>query len=421
MKNKLSFLSIFVLLLVFLSYRFAYFENDNKIGYKATSWDAFGYYMFLPSTFIYEDSKELKWIPAIDSTYHLTGGHLYQAMQLESGTFTNRYLCGVALMESPFFFAGHALAKITDSPQDGFSWPYQYAIMFGAIFWAFVGFIFLRKVLLHFFTDEVTATTLLLLGLCSNLIQYVSIDGGMSHAYIFPLYAFILWFTIQWHEKFQLKYALAIGLTCALATISRPTELIMIFIPILWNTHNKESRKAKWKAVFERKGQILACIFAGIIGLLPQLFYWKYTTGSFIFDVGSKWYFINPWFRVLFGPEKGWFVYTPIAILMVLGFFFMKGQAYRKSVLVFCLLNIWIIIAWSEWRYGASYSTRALTQSYPVFALALAALVHAVFEQKRQFYLFGLGVLLVILNVYQLYIYNQGILESFSPLLKIFG
>lgn len=422
-QNKISFFSVILILILLLSFRFLHFENNSKNGYNATTWDAFGYYMYLPSTFIYKDVKELKWIPAIDSTYHVTGGHLYQAIPLSKNnktTYTNKYLVGVALLQSPFFFIGHSIAKISNEPQDGFSWPYQYSIMFAGIFWCFLGIIYLRKVLLTFFNDEITAVTLLLLFFTSNLIQYVSIDGGMSHAYIFPLYALVLWLTIKWHKHPTFSVSFLIGLLAGLAIISRPTELLIIFIPILWNTHTKDEKSLKWKIVLNNKSHLYICAVGGLIAVLPQLIYWKYTTGSLIFDVGSKWYFFNPWFRVLFGPEKGWFLYTPVAILMVLGFFLMKNQPFRKSVLTFCLLNIWVIISWSDWKYGASYSTRALTQSYPVFALPLACLVSYLFEKKRHYLLYGTGIILIVLNFYQLSIYNQSILENFSPFLTIF-
>lgn len=420
MKNKYSLAALGIVLGFLLVFRFVYFKNDEKIGYKATSWDAFGYYMYLPSIFIYQDVKELKWVPEIDSAYHLSGGELYQTILLESGTYTNKYLCGVALLQFPFFWAGHGLTFLSGEPQDGFSWPYQYSILFGAIFWCMMGFIFLRKILLSFFNDRVSAMSLILLGLASNLVQYVSIDGAMSHAYIFPLYALVLWFTYRWHQQPRLLYACLIGLICGVAVISRPTELIMIFIPLFWNTHNKEEASLKWKSIFLHKNHVLFAVLFGVIGILPQLIYWKYTTDSLIFDVGSKWYFLNPWFRVLIGPEKGWFLYTPVAILMVLGFFFMKNKPFRKSVLIFCLLNIWIITAWSDWKYGASYSTRALTQSYPVFILALACFIEWIYEKRKGIYLYVLTILLIVLNVYQLRIYNSGTLESFSPLIQLF-
>ena len=418
MKNRGSILVIVLIAISFVLFRFAHFHNNERNGYNVTNWDAFGYYMYLPATFIYHDVKELKWVNKIDSEYQVSGGVFYQAIKQESGNYTNKYLSGVAIMQSPYFLAGHIAALLTHYPQDGFSLPYQYAIMFGALFWAMLGFVFLRKVMLRFFDDKTTAVSLIFLALSSNLIQYVSVDAAQSHVWIFTLYCLILWFSIKWHEKPKWTYALLIGLTCGLAVISRPTEIIIFFIPLLWQTNSKESTLQKWVLVGQHKLHILIAILGGITGILPQLLYWKYTTGHFIFDVGSKWHFLNPWLRVLFGPEKGWFLYTPVAVLMILGLGLMKKYPFQKSVLTFCLLNLWIITAWSDWRYGGSYSTRALVQSYPVFTLAMACLIRLLLESNKKVLLYSIGILLILLNFYQLHIYNSGVGEGFSPFLN---
>jgi hypothetical protein len=152
-------------------------------------------------------------------------------------------------------------------------------------------------------------------------------------------------------------------------------------------------------------------LLGGFLGMLPQFIYWKYTTGSWIYDVGSKWTFANPWWRVLIGFEKGWFIYTPIAIFMVLGLFFMKGKPFRKAVLTFCLLNIWIVISWFDWRYGGTYSSRAMLQSYPVFALAFAALLERVFVKKWKAVVLIAGTWLGFVNLFQIWQYNRTILH----------
>lgn len=259
-----------------------------------------------------------------------------------------------------------------------------------------------------------------MIALASNLIQYTSIDGGMSHAYIFPLYSFVLWLTHKWYQNPKRFFAFLIGLTSGLAMISRPTELLIILIPILWLTNTKEEKQEKKKLIINNKGQIILAVAGGILAVLPQLLYWKFTTDSLIYDVGSKWYFLNPWFRVLFGSEKGWFLYTPVTILMIIGFFYMKNQPFRKSVVIYCLLNIWVIISWSDWKYGVSYSTRALVQSYPVFALPLAAFITHLFSKKKNYLLFfAISLILIFLNVYQLFLYNRSNLENFSPFLRL--
>lgn len=410
-RNILSLLAVFITSAVLVSYRFNFIESRAGKELKVTTWDAFGYYMYLPSIFIYNDYKELKWLPEIDQKYQLSGGQLYQANKHENGNYVFKYLGGVALLETPFFLIGHTIAKLSGFPADGFSAPYQYSIAFGAVLYAFLALLLLRRILLRYYNDRVTALTILLLVLATNLIQYVSVDGAQSHSFIFPLYVLILHATIKWHELPSRKYALLIGLTIGVAMISRPTEAIMLFIPLLWGTNTKEASKQKWRLVRENKLHILFAISGGILGILPQLIYWKSAAGSFIYDVGSKWFFLNPFFRVLVGFENGWFIYTPITLFFVAGFFFLKIYPFRKSVITFCLLNIWIIIAWSDWKYGATYSTRALVQSYPVFALAFAAVLTRIEESKWKYGFYAIGAYLIFVNLFQIDQYNDTILH----------
>jgi hypothetical protein len=410
-KVNLSLWGFLICALLAVVVRLNYHTNNSVNGYNATTWDALGYYMYLPSTFIYQDAKQLQWFPAIDSTYNVSGGTLYQASLEEDGNYVFKYLGGVAIMEIPFFAVGHLIASNSDYPTDGFSAPYQYAIIWGAVFWFLFGLWYLRKALLVYFSESITALTLILIVGASNLIQYVSVDGAMSHSFIFPLYALLLWWTIQWHKNPKKKFALAIGLVIGIATISRPTEFIMIFIPILWSLEKSGSLKTKWELVRKHRIHILFALLGGIIGIFPQLLYWKLASGDWIYNVGSKWFFLNPWWRVLFGFEKGWFIYTPIAIFFILGLFFLKGKPFRKAVIVFTLLNIWIIISWSDWQYGASYSTRALTQSYPILALPLAVFLQRVFSRKWSPIVISASTYLIFVNLFQIWQYNAGVIH----------
>jgi hypothetical protein len=89
----------------------------------------------------------------------------------------------------------------------------------------------------------------------------------------------------------------------------------------------------------------------------------------------------------------------------------MKRFPFQRSVLWFCLLNIWIIIAWDDWRYGGSFSTRALMQSYPVFALALASFTDYVSTKKWKPVFYALGAYLLFVNLFQTWQYDNTILH----------
>lgn len=418
-RSFFSLASVVFVLLAAIMLRSYYWQNNSVNGYNATSWDAFGYYMYQPGFLIYDDVKELKWLPEIDSTYHVTGGKLYQANKVANGNFVFKYLGGVSILQLPFFYIGHWMAGVQGLPQDGFSRPYQYSIMFGAIFWFLIGLLFLRKVLLHFFSDTITGLTILLLFLATNLPQYISIDGAMSHSWIFPLYCIMLWLTWKWHEKPARVIAFFIGLIIGIATISRPTELIILFIPLLWGLQTKESSRQKWSLVRQNSDHVYLSIAGAFIGVLPQLLYWKFTTGNFVYDVGSKWYFLNPWFRILFGFYSGWFIYTPVTLVFIAGLWFMKDQPFKRSVIVFCLLNLWIVMAWSDWKYGVSYAGRALTQGSAIYALSLASCLNNYFNGKKRILVLLVMIVLISINFYQIRIYNSGIYNNFSVMEKV--
>jgi putative effector of murein hydrolase LrgA (UPF0299 family) len=412
MKCRLSLLACFAIGVVLVVVRLCYSgstEPDKK--FSVTRWDAFGYYLYTPAVLVYDDYKELRWLDSVDRVYNVSGGDGMPVIALENGNKVDKYFCGVAIMQAPLFEAAHVYAEAAGYRADGFSEPYQYALAFGVILYCILALCLLRAILLRYYGDGVVALTLLLLCLATNFVQYAAVDNGLSHAYIFPLYVLVIYATIKWHERPSVMRALAVGTIVGLATICRPTELIMFLIPLLWSTHSKESAREKWRMVRANRVHIFYAVGGALLGMLPQLLYWKAVTGSFVYDVGSKWVFLNPWFRVIMGWEKGWFIYTPATLLFVIGLFFIKRYAFRYSVLVFCLLNIWIVISWDEWQYGASYAARALVQSYPVFALPLAAVTDRIFAKRWRFALYTLSAYLIGVNLFQIYQYNRTVLH----------
>lgn len=412
MKFSFSIVSTLVVAVVLIVVRLAYTDNKATLPVKVTTWDALGYYMYLPSAVIYHDDTSFAWYQAIEKQYQLSGGELYQVSKLANGRHVYKYLRGVSLMQMPFFYLAHFYASNSNRfPADGFSAPYQYAVAWGALFYCIVALFLLRSILLRYYSDRIVAIALLLLILASNAIQYIAIEGGQSHAYIFPLYVFILYATIKWHECYKVFWVFLIGYIIGLAMISRPTEAIMLFIPLLWQIGNNEAWKQKWQIVKQDKKQLLFVVIGGLLGILPQLLYWKRITGSWVYDVGSKWDFLNPHVRVLVGWEKGWFIYTPVTILFFVGLFLIKNKTVKTSVITFCLLNIYIIIAWHIWRYGGSYSTRALMQSYPIFALPLCASIEYIYSKKIKWMLLPLSAYLIFVNLFQIGQYNKNILH----------
>ena len=258
MRSPISLLSVVILIITLCWTRISYSELRGWTPMKVTTWDAFGYYQYLPAAFIAHDVERQAWVEGIDSSYQVIGtGGLYQLMELPNGNRATKYLCGTALLELPFFLAGHAIAGAMGAPQDGFSPPYQWAIALAPLCYCILALFLLRHVLLHWYTDATVALTLVLVVLATNAVQYISVDGAQTHGFLFALYCVVLWTTAKWHEAPRQRWAILIGATIGLAVVTRPTELVMLFLPLLWNTHTRDASAAKWALVRAHRRQRL--------------------------------------------------------------------------------------------------------------------------------------------------------------------
>jgi hypothetical protein len=193
MDRRISLLAVALVSVVLLWTRIEYSELRGWTLMKVTTWDAFGYYQYLPAVFIYHDIEHQDWVAGIDSSYQVIGtGGLYQLMDLENGNRAMKYLCGVAIMEVPFFFIGHWVAGATGQTTDGFSPHYQWSIALAPIIYCILGLLLLRRVLLRWYADRTVALVIVLLVLATNAIQYISVDGAQTHGFLFALYCLML-------------------------------------------------------------------------------------------------------------------------------------------------------------------------------------------------------------------------------------
>ena len=388
MKKRLTISISTFLILMYVIIRVAHlYPKWEKPNTEATiSWDVFGYYLYLPATFIYDDLATLGFKEEIMETYH-PAGDFHHAVEQPDGKWVMKYPIGMALVYLPFFLIAHFWALLSGYPPDGFSWPYQFALSMGMIIYAALGMLMVRKILLKYFEDVVVAIVLGIIVLGTNYLNYVAIDGAMPHNILFTFYAIILWLTIEWHEHPRWWIAGLLGLAIGWATIIRPTELMSAMIPGLWGIHNKDTLISKVQLLLKNYPHVLL-LGAGIFAMgLFQMIYWKIHSGSFLYysygDFGFYW--SRPYIKEgLFSYKKGWFMYTPIMMFAVMGFipFFINHRSKFLPVIAYFLINIYVVFAWEVWWYGGSFGARALVQSYAILTLPLAAFVTFMLKRK---------------------------------------
>lgn len=343
------------------------------------SWDVFGYYIHLPALFIYNDHglNDLSWIHNIVEQYHTTGS-LYQ---ISSGPDNNPiffFLMGMSFFYAPWFFIAHLIASLTGYPTDGFSLPYQYTIAIGALIYTTLGLIYLRKILLHFFNDTIASIVLILLVLGTNYFHFMTIKNLETANILFLMVTLVTWNTIRWHQYFKLKNLVGIAVFITLAALAKPSEILLIIVPLLWGVYNKQTLIAKWNQIITHKNQFFVAIVIVLIVALPQMLYWFNETGHFLYDsyknpgVGLD--LLSPHIiPILFSFKKGWLLYTPIMIFSLIGFYYLykRNKSVFVPVFVYCVISFYIIASWTEWWYGASFSIRPMITLYPVLAICL--------------------------------------------------
>jgi len=368
--------AIILVSLIWLLLGTFYFPKWNKTGYEATiSWDVSGYYHYLPGLFIYHDLKNQTWMEEINKKYLPSPAYDQAFVHEPSGNKVNKHPIGQAVLYSPFFFLGHAYAKLTNAyPADGYSKPYQVAIWFGSLLFCVLGLILLRRVLLYYFDETITAWTILAIGLVTNYMEYASITNAMNHGWLFTLLCALILFSIQFYKKADWKSACGIGLSLGLAVLTRPTEIIWIWIPLLWGLTSLKERSSffisNWKKIL-----MSLIIFSSILSI--QLIYWKYVANEWVIytygDQGFDWF--HPAIkRALFGANIGWWTYTPIMFMAMFGWFgiYNKHKSIFWSLFITSTLAIYITLCWKHFESGGGLGQRNLIQIYPLMAFPLA-------------------------------------------------
>lgn len=410
---------ILPLFVCYLGIQVYYFLIYTPQGYiQPLTWDKFGYYLYLPSYFIHHDLLHLRFAEAAMRQYNLCDS-FYQAHLVHNGNYVLSYTLGLAVLEFPFFCLGHLMAYLLGYPMDGFSMPYQFCITLCGTFYAMIGIYFTYRNLRFFFSERLTLTLLAVLIGCTNYFYYSVFENGMTHSYLFTLYAAVIYWTIRWHQEQKVKFIIWLGIVIGFAIIIRPSEILIVLIPLLWNITDKTSLIDKWRKVTQNDIQIVLMIgITSSIGLI-QLAYWKFSSGSWFYnsykETGQYFDFLHPHLlHGIFSIQKGWLVYTPVMILSFVGLLFLYQRARNIfwAVFICAALNIYVIFSWWMWSYGGGFGARAMVGSYALLLIPMGYAIDYVFS-KRILKWFGIIFIAfcAMLNVSQTIQYAKGMIS----------
>jgi hypothetical protein len=382
---------------------------------KVIDADVISYYSYLPAVVVHGDI-----------TMNYAHGNDYYADKVwgvvwrEGFGPVQKYTMGLSWLYAPFFLAGHGSALLLGYEADGYSSPYKFWLQLSALFYLVLGMVWLRKVLLTYFSEAVTALTLLCLAFGTNLYYYTHGQAAMPHVYLFALVSGMLWLTIRFYAAPSWRSALFLGLICSLITLVRPNHILLWAIPMGYGLGSLAQVRERLRFWYRHFPKLLLFPLLQILVFAPQLLYWKHLTTHWLYySYGDESFFwADPEvLKVWFSYRNGWLVYTPLMALAVLGLALLRKYArdFSLAVPAVFLLGTYVISCWWCWWYGGSFGQRVFIDFYPMLALGFGAVltqVQAWLKSKplRIAALSLLGVL-VLLNVFQTFQYSRGVIH----------
>jgi hypothetical protein len=324
---------------------------------------------------------------------------------------------GLAFLYLPFFQIAHAYILITGKPFNEYGTPFTTLLCISAVFYLALGLFVLRRFLLRYFSDNITALTLIAITLGTNLMYYSAFEGPLSHVYNFAIISLFLWLTVRWHEHPRWSTAIAFGLVAGLISLVRPSNTLLFLFPILYWFHDRQHIKDKWALIRKNFLQIiLMCILIFMVWL-PQMAYWKYTTGSWLFFsyVNEHFYFNAPRIHLgFFSYRNGWIMYAPVMIFSLAGFLFLRKnlKLFLIPVSLSFIAVVYLIFSWWCWWY-VGFGLRSMIDFYPLLSIPMAAILTKIVGTTK--WIRGLVItfwaILILFGFFKTWQYRVGILH----------
>ncbi len=403
-----------MVILISVIFAFTTFDkiSDVASGEKTClcAYDGYGYYSYLPRIYETGDLKfDKEWMQRRQDQY-CYGAYAYQLEKRDLKADINIYHMGLSFVLLPSYAISDVVARAGGYPTDGFSTPYHIGYQLNALLFIFLGLLYLRKLLRLFANEISTVIAMLFIVLGANTYFIFNYQYDLPHLYLFAINAAALYHFVRYTRANQMRSFWFGALLFGLAVCIRPTQLIFGIIPFILLLKEFGTTKKFVRHMLILGGAVILCN-------IPQILYWKL--------VGGDWVIMNlhtedivlsdpNLSEFLFSYRKGWLLYSPIFILLPVGFWMLykRNRTLFWAVLSFSAIYIYVMSAWECWWYAHSFGQRVMVDIYPILALPLVFLVDALRSRLLQIGAGTFAVLCVVLNLFQSEQMRLGILDG---------
>lgn len=407
----------FYALLISIFLIFFLFRPLNSPQYRIIVADGLGYYSYLPAQFIYHDTElKFEWFDKVFNANY--DNHLFEKpsqnfMVKYGDRMINLYYPGQSLLQAPFFFVAHAMAKLLNYPTDGFSLPYQLAIGISGLFYTLLGLFFCHKLIFNLSQNTNLSILIpLLVFFGTNLFTYSIFAGCYTHCYSFCFLSMSLYFSERFFNGSDNKFqSLLLLKLCAIVVITLRPMNGLLLLSVLYFFKPFSLRELLSIKKLNIRSLLIVIAILLVLAYSAHILYTQthaliantYTIGKFYF---------NDWSHVydnFLGFQNGILWYTPLIFLCFIPLLFL----IRKPRLIFLLLPVLtVILLYSFWFYW-NIVNRTLVDFTAILAILLLVLYNE-WERNKGLQK-GLMILaLISVLVYQLKAYQlrNGILNN---------
>lgn len=353
--------------------------------------DGFYYFAYLRSMAFDRDVE-------FSNDYRLLGlgdkAHLFQPTPTNHAQ--SAWTIGPAILWSPFFGAGHLVARglgRTDPnvSANGISFPYRQAVCIAGLVYGLLGCWFMHRLAGRTAGQHIAAAATVVTVGGSFMLWYLVKEPSMTHA---PSMALVAGFTWAWiatrDHRTPLQWIL-LGLLAGLMTLVRWQNALFALLPACdsavvlfraWRAHDPRAA---------RQAIVTGLLFtaAATVAFVPQMLAWRAIYGAWlaVSPVGPQMRFADPHLvDILWSARNGLFSTSPALYAGALGLLLFARQQPAVGVpavlVVACM--VYFNASVQDWWGSAGFGGRRFDGTLPLFCLGTAALIAAAIPFVRR-------------------------------------
>lgn len=319
--------------------------------------DGGGYFSYLHSIVFNHDLNMTDEYQAAKAEHINIAGNIHSITV--TGVPPNQFPIGPAILSLPAYLVAAALNP-SGTPQ--FLPPFSTAYTLASLFYGLIALALVYRLLRRLgYSPEASGIAIVAIALTSPLLYYLVYSPSYSHT--FSAFAVTLFVYVWWTRRDNRTWKgwVVLGFLGGLMALVRWQDGPLMAITLL------DVPRARWRLLLMAPGTLVS--FSPQLVVDKLIFgHWQPGAPAVAFDP-----FPGHYLDVLFSSLHGLFVWSPMLIAAVAGYWFVKNNTVRAAFAICFVMQVAIIGAFVYWYGGFAFGMRFLINLTPFFAIGLAA------------------------------------------------